>query len=275
MHDKTWRISLFVHLAMRMHALMMTCRQTARVIDGAGLLHVRKYLVEDRLPALDAIREGFCSLDIADDLENLSGLELATLFFGEQYLDVDRLVAAMQAEDDGDALAVKDWLERFIRSLSENSIRIFLARSTNKLVLPQPGTHITLEALPESSQPRFIPEASHMQLPKCATFEIFASRMSTALRLGEYAMRTDAQNEQRLTREEEQAVIRAMGGEVRAGGYYRCACGYIYAVGECGGPMQHAACPRCGNPIGGLQHRLAAGNQHAAFDGAAAAAWPQ
>ena len=186
-------------------------------------LKVHQFLVEDRRPALDAIREGFCSLDIADAIEHLSGLELATLFFGEQYLDVDRLVAAIQAEDNDDAHAVKQWLERFIRSLSENSIRIFLARSTNKLALPQPGMHITLEALSESSHPRFIPEASHMQLPKCTSFEAFASRMAVALRLGEYALRTDVQNEQRLTREEEQAVIRAMGGEVRAGGYYRCA----------------------------------------------------
>ena len=88
-------------------------------------------------------------------------------------------------------------------------------------------------------------------------------------------LRTDAQNEQRLTREEEQGVIRAMGGEVRAGGYYKCGCGYIYAVGECGGPMQQAACPGCGNTIGGLQHRLAAGNAHAEFDGTNGAAWPQ
>lgn len=103
---------------------------------------------------MDAIREEFCALDIADDIKHLSGLELATLFFGEQYLDVDRLVASIQAEDDGDARAVEDWLDRFIRSLSENSIRVFLTRSTNKLTLPQPGTHITLEGLPESSQPR-------------------------------------------------------------------------------------------------------------------------
>ena len=185
-------------------------------------LQVRQYLVEDRRPALDAIREGFCSLDIADDIEHLSGLDLAALFFGEQYLDVDQLVACIQAEDDVDARSV-DWLERFIRSLSENSIRVFLARATNKLALPQSGTYITFEALSESSEPRFIPEASHMQLPKCTSFEAFASRMAVALRLGEYALRTDVQNEQRLTREEEQAVIRAMGGEVRAGGYYRCA----------------------------------------------------
>lgn len=66
-----------------------------------------------------------------------------------------------------------------------------------------------------------------------------------------------------------------MGGEIRAGGYYKCTCGYVYAVGESGGPMQQAACPRCGHAIGGLQHRLADGNEHAAFDGARNAAWPQ
>jgi len=87
--------------------------------------------------------------------------------------------------------------------------------------------------------------------------------------------RTGTQNEKRLTREEERAVVAAMGGEIRAGGNYRCTCGYIYAVGECGGPMQRAPCPMCGNNIGGQQHRLEAGNQHVALDGAGAAAWPQ
>ena len=120
-----------------------------------------------------------------------------------------------------------------------------------------------------------MPEASHMQLPKCASYEAFASRMGTALRLGEYMLRTDVQNEQRLTREDEQAVIRAMGVEVWAGGYYRCSCGFIYTVGECGEPMQQANCPECGNTIGGLQHRLAAGNEHARIDGSRTPAWPQ
>ena len=236
---------------------------------------MRKRLVEDRRPALDVIRQGFCSLDIADYLEDLSGMELASLFFGEQYLDMDKLVAAIQAEDQADTITIKQWLERFIRSLSESSVRIFLARTTNRLTVPQTGRHLTFEVLPEPAQPCFNPEASHMQLPKCASYEAFASRMGIALRLGEYMLRTDAQIQQRLTKEEEQAVIRALGGEIRAGGYYKCGCGYIYAVGECGGPMQQAACPKCGNTIGGLQHRLAAGNEHAGFDGAGAAAWPQ
>lgn len=225
--------------------------------------------------ALEAIREGFCCLDLADHLEHFSGLELATLFFGEQYVDVDALVNAFHVEGDNAAGNIKDWLERFVRMLSENSIRVFLARVTNKLTLPRPGQVITVELSRSAELPRFFPVASHMQLPNCASFEAFASRMSTALRLGEYMSRTGTQNEQRLTREEERAVVAAMGGEIRAGGYYRCTCGYIYAVGECGGPMQRAPCPRCGNNIGGQQHRLEAGNQHVALDGAGAAAWPQ
>ena len=120
-------------------------------VNALASVQVRKYLVEDRRAALDAMREGFCCLDIADDLENLSGLELATLFFGEQYLDIDRLVAAVHAEGGADSADVKDLLERFIRSLSENSVRIFLARSTNKLTVPQPGMTITLEALHQAS----------------------------------------------------------------------------------------------------------------------------
>ena len=39
--------------------------------------------------------------------------------------------------------------------------------------------------------------------------------------------------------------------------------------------MQRAPCPKCGNNIGGQQHRLEAGNQHVVLDGAGAAAWPQ
>ena len=69
------------------------------------------------------------------------------------------------------------------------------------------------------------------------------------MRLEEYMSRTGTQNEQRQTREEERAVVAAMGGEIRAGGYYRFTCGYIYAVGECGGPMRKAPCPNVGTTL--------------------------
>ncbi len=231
--------------------------------------------MEDRRAALEAIRAGFCSLDLADHLEHFSGVELATLFFGEQYLDVDALVSAFRLEGNDATGNIQHWLERFVRMLSENSIRVFLACVTNKLTLPRPGQSITFELSTAAEQPRFFPVASHMQLPQCTSFEAFASRMGVALRLGEYMSRTGTQNEQRLTKEEERAVVAAMGVEIRAGGYYCCTCGYIYAVGECGGPMQRAPCPKCGNNIGGQQHRLEVGNQHVALDGAGAAAWPQ
>jgi len=168
--------------------------------------------VEDRRAALEAIRAGFCSLDLADHLEHFSGVDLATLFFGEQYLDVDALVRAFCLEGNDATGSIETWLERFVRMLSENSIRVFLARVTNKLTLPRPGQSITFELSTAAEQPRFFPVASHMQLPQCASFEAFASRMGVALRLGEYMSRTGTQNEQRLTREEERAVVAAMGG---------------------------------------------------------------
>ena len=66
-----------------------------------------------------------------------------------------------------------------------------------------------------------------------------------------------------------------MRGKIRAGRYYSCACGYTYTVGESGGSMERAACPRCGHAIGGQQHRLEGGNAHVALDGEEEAAWPQ
>ena len=172
---------------------------------------VRKVLVKHRRVVLGAIREGFCCLDLSDHLEHFSGVELATLFFGEQCVDVDALVSAFRMEGDNTAGNLKDWLERFVRMLSENSIRVFLARVTNKLTLPRQGQIITIERT-SAEQPMFFPVASHMQLPQCASFEAFASRMGVTLRLGEYMSRTGTQNEQRLTREEERAVAAAMGG---------------------------------------------------------------
>lgn len=65
-----------------------------------------------------------------------------------------------------------------------------------------------------------------MQLPKCTSFESFASCMAISLRLGDYMSRTEAQNEERLSQEELRVVLGAMRGEARAGGYYRCRCGY-------------------------------------------------
>jgi len=45
----------------------------------------------------------------------------------------------------------------------------------------------------------------------------------------------------------------------KQGHWCKCSNGHIYAVTECGGPMQQATCPECKVPIGGQNHRHAAG----------------
>lgn len=119
-----------------------------------------------------------------------------------------------------------------MRGLSETSIQLFLARVTNQVTM-NPGQRIHVEVSSTEQQPKLFPSGGRLQLPICATYEIFAARVAGALRMGEHYSRTEAQQDQRLSQAEEQAVIAAMQGEIRAGGYYRCA----YTVGECGGPM--------------------------------------
>jgi hypothetical protein len=36
--------------------------------------------------------------------------------------------------------------------------------------------------------------------------------------------------------------------------WYKCSCGYTFFIGECGRPMETAACPACGKLIGGRDH---------------------
>ena len=217
---------------------------------GNACVQVQKYLIEQRRPALEAIQQGFCDLDLTDHLEVFTGLELAALFFGVQYLDVDQLAASFKLDQtEPFACQAAEWLRMFVRGLSETSIRVFLARVTNQVTL-RPGQRILVEVSEAEQQPKFFPSSAILQLPTCATYDIFAARMAAALRLGEHYSRTEAQQDQRLTQAEEQAVVAAMRGEIRAGGYYRCACGFIYTVGECGGPMQRA--PDVEAPLAGL-----------------------
>ena len=46
--------------------------------------------------------------------------------------------------------------------------------------------------------------------------------------------------------------------------WYTCSKGHIYAIGDCGQPMQQAKCDTCGEVIGGQGHRFAAGAGHGA-----------
>lgn len=63
-----------------------------------------------------------------------------------------------------------------------------------------------------------------------------------------------------VTAEELQAIRDAMvsgadGLRTHAGHWYRCANGHVFAIGECGMPMEMARCPECGAEIGGQNHR--------------------
>ncbi|RDA86075.1 hypothetical protein CP532_1289 [Ophiocordyceps camponoti-leonardi (nom. inval.)] len=63
-----------------------------------------------------------------------------------------------------------------------------------------------------------------------------------------------------VTAEELQAVSGAMAAEFRGTGHwYRCANGHPFTVGECGMPMEEAACPECGARVGGLGHQFVDG----------------
>eukprot|EP00794_Sanderia_malayensis_P005584 gene5584-6273_t len=75
-----------------------------------------------------------------------------------------------------------------------------------------------------------------------------------------------------ITREEKEMVIKAIG--LRAGHWYKCKNGHVYAIGECGGAMEESKCPECKEVIGGGNHDLAAGNEHAGeFDNSSHPAW--
>ncbi|KZT10660.1 P-loop containing nucleoside triphosphate hydrolase protein [Laetiporus sulphureus 93-53] len=59
-----------------------------------------------------------------------------------------------------------------------------------------------------------------------------------------------------------------------AGHFYKCPNGHLYVITECGGAMQEASCPECGERIGGGSHRLISTNSRAADVEALAGAGP-
>ena len=78
----------------------------------------------------------------------------------------------------------------------------------------------------------------------------------------------------KLTTEEIKMIVKAM--NFSAGHWYKCPNGHVYAIGDCGGANQVAKCPECNATIGGANHALAPGNQHAGeFDGSRHAAWSE
>eukprot|EP00899_Mesostigma_viride_P010620 jgi/Mesvir1/1955/Mv12440-RA.3 len=246
---------------------------------------VQLRLFADRREELCALREGFLSLDdlMADHLKLMTGEVLVTLFFGQDYLDVDTALNAFVFPEEywGGAAnkglpAVKEWLQRFIREVSETGLRLLCLRALGSVNAFQSGHKCSvLPGGKERELPAFERETGCMYMPEgCSDFNAFQARMHRALRAGEYGVRTGAQQEERLARGEMDAVVGAMRGQVRAGGWYRCPNGHPYAIGDCGGAMAEARCPVCGAGIGGRQHRIRGDNQNALdIDGAAAPAW--
>lgn len=76
-----------------------------------------------------------------------------------------------------------------------------------------------------------------------------------------------------ITLKEKQMILGVMG--FKPGHWFKCRNGHIYAIGECGGARQASQCPECKTDIGGLNYRVAAGNELATeMDGATGPAWP-
>lgn len=99
---------------------------------------VRQYLVEDGHAALEAVAQGFRSLDLADHLEHFSGVKLAALFCGEQYVHVDSLIQCFKFDDEQqDTAGTKGFLETFVRSMSRAASECFLPGSP--INCPCPG----------------------------------------------------------------------------------------------------------------------------------------
>ncbi|KAK9810317.1 hypothetical protein WJX72_008494 [[Myrmecia] bisecta] len=226
---------------------------------------------------MTGIRHGFQELQIEDHLQQLNGAELAALFFGDAFLDIQALVAALHFDlgNEPDAIRTAQWMVQFIRNLSETNVRVFLARATGGLHVPTGGAQVIV-MLHSLEAPIFHAEARVVFLANYTSYDIFAARMVASLRLGEHAMRTAAQQHERLTRAEQVMIKDAMRGEIRPGAFYRCPNRHLYAIDECGGAMEVAVCgePGCGERIGGQQHRLLDGNRNALdFDEADAPAW--
>lgn len=68
-------------------------------------------------------------------------------------------------------------------------------------------------------------------------------------------------SQERFNRNLLRGISKALG--LSAGQWFRCPNGHMYAIGECGGAMERAKCPECGEVIGGVQHAVESSNQFA------------
>lgn len=75
-----------------------------------------------------------------------------------------------------------------------------------------------------------------------------------------------------LTEDEKRMIVKAMG--MKQGHWFKCPNGHSYCIGECGGAMEVAKCPVCGEDIGGTKHNLLETNTHdGSMDGSTRPAW--
>eukprot|EP00899_Mesostigma_viride_P007931 jgi/Mesvir1/17139/Mv26415-RA.1 len=245
-------------------------------------------LVLTRAAELAEVRAGFLCLDWEPLLGVLSPLDLMTLFFGTDYLDVSRVSQAFQLDTaswegrEVQGQQAWQWLQRFLHEASETSLRLFSICALGGAKSWWSGMCAVkrLTSASNGGLPEFSRESGSLYLPLpgndgCPSYEAFSARMFAALKVhGEYGQRTEAQRAQKMGMEEMQGVVRAMAGQVRAGGWYRCPNGHLYCITECGGAMQESTCPTCGKGIGGSQHRLRGDNANALdVDGAQRPAW--
>ena len=68
---------------------------------------------------------------------------------------------------------------------------------------------------------------------------------------GNFSIKLDLKDLYKNTEFDIQALnlLRTLGRE-----WYKCPNGHLYAVGECGRPMEESRCPECGSRIGGINH---------------------
>ncbi|OJJ85103.1 putative NF-X1 finger and helicase domain protein [Aspergillus glaucus CBS 516.65] len=124
-----------------------------------------------------------------------------------------------------------------------------------------------LHALERSHSP---PEAAEAHLQNCRAAITEARSLCTAHPGQTQGLSDEIDSVERMlegvtfytavTNNERMAVIQAMAREFRGTGHwYYCQNGHPFTIGECGGAVQTTACPECGAPVGGRNHRTADG----------------
>ena len=65
-----------------------------------------------------------------------------------------------------------------------------------------------------------------------------------------------------ISLQEKISIVKALDFS-HTGHFYNCPNGHPFVIGECGGAMETARCPECGEPVGGNSHNLLGTNSRA------------